>query len=811
MNRLTKTALTGTEGNDLEFEAAFGNVAYTYLQNHAPALLEHSVGFQLLDRDEDGTKAVGVFGFRINRKWVYVVLFFLNGRVRGHEMMLLRDSNMIVPLNDDWVKLLQKTPSQDLGFSETRQVSEIGASYPDLETTFRQRNFGKFAVSSNLVDPLLPLFAAVQQKRARFLYPDEGGVKGANLNLEKLAQAPVAAAVGTSANKIDLDSFINSIDRLKFAYEMSREYPDIGNLFDQFYGRDFFQKKAEFLKKEAEIREFGLTLEKKASLLDLLSPFGDLETPSSGKIKGKVRIITFSGSLGKKEDEEDEIEDLEDLDDEEKEALAQGNLVVKDARDESEVSRVFDNNTEFELEHPWKSGVYDLLDDKMKDVRCVVLTRMAGVDRSDNESCVIPMTSKYRPNICTRSDLYGYLRVNSDREFTSWFNSLPKKSKEGNVVIFVGPDGQASTTVRILSGWTSAGGEVHQVMNYTRNNNQVYHEDDKMVGFAGGDTCYRDIREVQLVKHRAGMKLVRHQDVLQVPDNFKVVVIDTQKTDSEIYHDSPESAREEDRGKFTPGSVKALDKLFRTNTQAIKVATTGGDYYLASPSGKVAGSKSQVFEALLVDHALRESDAREILKQAEIRKKVDYLIAYPESIKQARTPAGMFDYLNQSTTQVSPHRAVPTQFPQERTQTISGLQAAETDSSRYNMWKDYERKDIEGVITEVKRISETGQKEVFDLSIVSAILRSGDSESEVAKHMGTLFKTLDALGRILMVFYWHQEDFKDRYGKEQLPEIEASLKNTFESLGATVMALKSDVTESPYDQGLLNLSEVARS
>ena len=40
------------------------------------------------------------------------------------------------------------------------------------------------------------------------------------------------------------------------------------------------------------------------------------------------------------------------------------------------------------------------------------------------------------------------------------------------------------------------------------------------------------------------------------------------------------------------------------------------------------------------------------------------------------------------------------------------------------------------------------------------------------------------------MFYWHNEEFKDRYGKQDLPELEDTLRNSFEILGDLVLFLK---------------------
>jgi hypothetical protein len=59
-------------------------------------------------------------------------------------------------------------------------------------------------------------------------------------------------------------------------------------------------------------------------------------------------------------------------------------------------------------------------------------------------------------------------------------------------------------------------------------------------------------------------------------------------------------------------------------------------------------------------------------------------------------------------------------------------------------------------------------------------------------------KALDRLGRILFQFYWHNDEFMDRYGKADMPELEDTLRNAFEVLGDLVLFLKEkDVNAMP--------------
>jgi hypothetical protein len=83
-------------------------------------------------------------------------------------------------------------------------------------------------------------------------------------------------------------------------------------------------------------------------------------------------------------------------------------------------------------------------------------------------------------------------------------------------------------------------------------------------------------------------------------------------------------------------------------------------------------------------------------------------------------------------------------------------------------------------------------------------------------------KALDKLGRILFMFYWHQEEFEDRYGKQDLPELEDSLRNAFEVLGDVVLFLKEKTVGGgpgalnstgvgSADAGEPNIQEAARN
>ena len=96
---ITKLASIGGE-QEQGFEQAFSSLAYAYLKDKAPRLIDYIVGFQLVDRNEDNTKAVGVFGFKVGKQWLYAPVFFLNGDLKGHELLYIKNQDSFVPMKE---------------------------------------------------------------------------------------------------------------------------------------------------------------------------------------------------------------------------------------------------------------------------------------------------------------------------------------------------------------------------------------------------------------------------------------------------------------------------------------------------------------------------------------------------------------------------------------------------------------------------------------------------------------------------------------------------------------------------------------
>jgi len=115
---------------------------------------------------------------------------------------------------------------------------------------------------------------------------------------------------------------------------------------------------------------------------------------------------------------------------------------------------------------------------------------------------------------------------------------------------------------------------------------------------------------------------------------------------------------------------------------------------------------------------------------------------------------------------------------QEQALAIPDLRATLTDRSIYRSSPDY---DTPSALRIALQAAQTGQKEVFDTSALGGLLKTMKQDTLVDRYLGGLMKGMDNLGRIYFQMLWHREQFEERYGKDDLPELEDSVRNAFEA------------------------------
>lgn len=102
---------------DEEIERAFMDQAYGFIQNKAGKLLSdpHRLGFEIVYKNDNSTRMVGIFAFRSDDRLLYAPCFFINGEIKGTDLLYQHDRKLFVPLTERWVDYLLKTQNPSRG------------------------------------------------------------------------------------------------------------------------------------------------------------------------------------------------------------------------------------------------------------------------------------------------------------------------------------------------------------------------------------------------------------------------------------------------------------------------------------------------------------------------------------------------------------------------------------------------------------------------------------------------------------------------------------------------------------------------
>lgn len=107
-------------------------------------------------------------------------------------------------------------------------------------------------------------------------------------------------------------------------------------------------------------------------------------------------------------------------------------------------------------------------------------------------------------------------------------------------------------------------------------------------------------------------------------------------------------------------------------------------------------------------------------------------------------------------------------------------------------WDKVKPRDLDFIM----RAADSGSKPVFESSILNLLLRTNRTSNQVDEWLPDLVKGLDSKCRLLLLFYWHNADFSEDYGKDEMAEFEDVLLNSIKTDGQLVLFLKQKAGES---------------
>jgi hypothetical protein len=118
-----------TAVNDLDIEKAFSDQASGFVENKVGDLMkeQYRVGFEVVKKNEDNTRMVGVFAFKVGSSLIFAPVFFINGEIKG-PLLYCCDKKKFLPATKEWGNYLVE--SMELSEGKGRSRSRRGDSPP---------------------------------------------------------------------------------------------------------------------------------------------------------------------------------------------------------------------------------------------------------------------------------------------------------------------------------------------------------------------------------------------------------------------------------------------------------------------------------------------------------------------------------------------------------------------------------------------------------------------------------------------------------------------------------------------------------
>lgn len=138
-------------------ESTFMTQAYGFVANKAKVLFRDPfrLGFEIVHRNEKATKMVGIFAFRCNNSLLYAPVFFVNGEIKGADMLYRSEVKRFVPLTDKWCSFLVRGANEESGTAQRKgqQRRQQDANMDRLAYPQRTKYAGHLVRIPDLSDP----------------------------------------------------------------------------------------------------------------------------------------------------------------------------------------------------------------------------------------------------------------------------------------------------------------------------------------------------------------------------------------------------------------------------------------------------------------------------------------------------------------------------------------------------------------------------------------------------------------------------------------------------------------------------------
>jgi hypothetical protein len=774
---LIKQAELGVD-SDGAFEQAFSQLAHTYLRETAPKLMDKEIGFQLIEKNRENTRAVGIFGFKLGDEWLYAPAFFLNGTLKGHELLYIKSQDIFVPLKDNWVNYLLGRKPALLGQSVNRNLTHLGVQSPSL-TQFVRSPYKLAAVAP------------------RWQTWVEGGLA---------ALAPTIVTpyqkLTSYAKRESLPDFLKRAGSgiVKNFLALTSAYPLLFRGFEQFHGSGTLTKIATAV--AATDRRCGSILTEFRKSIPVLPP----RVKTAAAVRVEVREDYFRLPLKD-----------QDLGPDDREKLIREGILIKDARGERQAARAYRFSTDLALFTPDETNVYDVLIKPDKFERCLVIMGPHG-DRGREHFCTLISLAR-KGRWCNIHPTKVFCRSRLPKsEWDKWYDGLEdgealpvnKTEDPGHALwVLISSSGQGTCPFSVDRKHGEGSYDVCLQSHIDPCHQNAYW------GLPG--KYYRERREDDVRKDLLNWDFESSGRGYRVPRDHNLVHVCSLRFVDSLAHQfrmlygqifvprgakrlsvvTAETAMDPEREVLEPGNLADVQMGLLDNLKPLNLISNESSYFYLDD--KTPKSKEAAFKSLVVDYNLLPDVAEEMLKEAAEHPKrtQTYLIKKADPFLTHSGPGAPTLPETYFGTDSVFGSGLPTQPYDVREMQVRDLRPDPGNVRNYKaIGPDPDTVNL------AQRAVQTGQKEVFDTAMIGTLLRTVRQDSMVDRDLPNLIKGMDSCGRIYFQLLWHGEEFEDRFGKRDMPELEDTLRNNFEGLGDLILKLKQKSQDPLAEHGM---------
>jgi hypothetical protein len=750
-----------------QVEQDFGKLAFAFLRDRAPQLLEYLVGFEVVDQEPDGSKAVGIFGFNINGSFWYVPAFFMHNQIKGMDLLYSMDKSSFYPLRESWINYIMSKQSVELGTRADPAVRE------DLENP----NFD--FISS----PPVGIKRACEQYREVWNKMQHDIVEAMDGDAD--FQEAVAGALSKIANAHLEVERKDSTPLIRFLKQAGG--PDaVYTILNAFEDEAFLKAASTFY----DYRDL------------MIENFSEALAPKEAQ--SKVRVVTTQ------EFRSDNVPvccDTEDTGKVKKRVVRDGFALV-DERPKDELSEVYNVDYMTNIGNPDDPGTYLVIMRGGAQVPMTILPKPFRAARPSNVVAIDPSSGRFfnAPAQCifaqfTADDatdqsgapgnLYDKAAALGDMNVGQVYILVDEKLNSSLPFRVEATVQEGDELVRIKIKWLDQ--TLRGYSEYDRPDWGTSNSNDSNDGFERWDDSY-------IMPVDRGGNLRKTSNNLVVPtQSFKAFKLNDDG-DSDI-----SAYRQEEP--FAPASLSDINEMMqKAGAHRLRVDSSGAGEYTISLNGIVdeqqIGYKTASIK-LVCSYGLTPDIAEEMLKEADDQYKSARLVKLAQvSMPMAPPPPTGYDPTTNQ--QLAPPYATEVEGQTYGTPPTGMNHGA---GSGFNLGSQESRQLGQQLPTDVNALAQdaaaTGQQQVFDHAMIGSLAGTYDVSAAIDSFLPEMLKALDRVGRILFLFYWKNEDFAERYGDQDMTEMEDHLRAVFKSYGDLVLKLRQktiDAEEAEFIQ-----------